>query len=46
MTNGQKEGETQRAESEDEVKTRQSKTVNINKIKQKRNIRAIKGDIP
>lgn len=46
MTNGQKEGETQRPESEDEVKTRQSKTVNINKIKQKRNIRAIKGDIP
>ena len=41
-----KRGETQRAESEDEVKTRQSQTVNMNKIKQKRNIRAIKGDIP
>ena len=37
-----KRGESQRAESDDEAKIGQSKTVRINKIKQKRNIRAMK----
>lgn len=46
MTNGQKAGRLRGLKVKMKLKQDKAKTVNINKIKQKRNIRGIKGDIP